>query len=84
MHCADCGAILNETSVFDTHKELRQAWPFLCLGGPLNTRECANGCRSTFTDCNFNTKMQVYDGDTNEHLPFEKLDDLPRNREEVI
>jgi hypothetical protein len=51
VECGNCGAELNR-SVPLTAKEYTMA----VLMGPLNTRSCPNGCRSTFSDLNLNTR----------------------------
>jgi len=56
--CADCGGQLNVTSEF-SKKELREAWTHLCFSSGLVAGKCPKGCRSTFSDCNINTRLVV-------------------------
>lgn len=61
--CADCKQELNRTKPL-SGKELHDNWLFIVMGSPLMNNQCPKGCRSTFTDCNMNTKHQiVYAGD---------------------
>lgn len=51
VECADCKAELNRSRPL-TKKDYTLA----VLSGPLVTKPCPNGCRSTFSDCNLNTR----------------------------
>src|SRR5579863_4443701 len=54
LNCADCGKELNRT------KEIKaRDYTLAVLSGPLNTMPCPNGCRSTASDMNMNTKMEI-------------------------
>lgn len=53
LNCADCGAELNRSRVI-TAREYTQA----VLTGPLCTKPCPRGCRSTFSDMNMNTRQR--------------------------
>ncbi len=56
--CADCGGQLNVTSEL-SKQELREAWTHLCFSSGLVAGKCPKGCRSTFSDCNINTRLVV-------------------------
>lgn len=49
--CADCGAELNRSNPLSG-----MDYTFAVMAEPLSTRRCPNGCRSTFSDCNINTR----------------------------
>jgi len=51
VKCADCGAELNRSRPL-TKDNYTQA----VILGPIMTPACPNGCRSTFSDCNLNTR----------------------------
>jgi hypothetical protein len=84
IQCADCGAVLNTSTVFENLQALRDAWVGLCCSSGLVTGSCPKGCRSTFSDCNINTRMSLYDADTEEFFDMRnrRLDELPSTREE--
>lgn len=53
LRCADCGAVLNETiPVSDADKAICAITSGFVAG------QCPNGCRSTFSDMNINTKLE--------------------------
>jgi len=56
--CKECGSKLAETDEM-SGSEMRSDWTRLMLSAPLVTRQCPNGCRSTFSDCNINTDIEI-------------------------
>lgn len=58
--CSDCKEKLLESVEMNEH-ELRSKWSGLVMSAPLNTPSCDKGCRATFSDCNANTDMEIYD-----------------------
>lgn len=56
--CKDCGEELNRSVVL-TGKSIKKNWTKIVLGSGLNTKKCPNGCRSTFSDININTKLKI-------------------------
>lgn len=59
LHCGDCDNQLNET-VEMTGKELGSSWTGMVMGSGFAAGKCSNGCRSTFSDLNINTKLNVH------------------------
>lgn len=55
IHCADCGAELNRTPPL-TDEQAAEARVFSAFAAG----RCPNGCRSTFTDLNINTRIQSH------------------------
>jgi len=58
--CGNCGNILNETSKMSKNEILKQ-WTSLVIGSAFASGKCKNGCRSTFSDCNINTELKIFD-----------------------
>ena len=56
--CNDCGKQLNETSEM-SGKEIKNLWTDMVLASGLVTGKCPNGCRSTYSDLNINTKLRI-------------------------
>lgn len=55
IHCAECGRELNRTvPLTDDQKSFARVSSGLAAG------PCPNGCRSTFTDLNLNTRIQEH------------------------
>jgi len=54
LKCRDCGEVLNETEPFPDKEEGRVAVSSGLAAGP-----CPKGCRSTFSDLNMNTTLEV-------------------------
>lgn len=63
LRCADCGHELNRTIAM-TEQDIKRNWARLCIGSGLVAGKCPNGCSSTFSDCNINTKMTEEDVQT--------------------
>ncbi len=63
--CADCGAVLNTA---EHVPESKKAWVAFTSGGAAGP--CPNGCRSTFSDMNWNTKLEWHA----EHVePYQRI-----------
>ena len=58
--CSDCGEVLNQTIEMSA-KEIYDEWSSLVIGSAFASGKCKNGCRSTFSDCNINTDMKIFD-----------------------
>lgn len=67
--CADCDQKLNET-VELTANEIYKDWGRITMGAGFNAGNCPNGCRSTFSDLNINTRQKVVDAETGEAVVF--------------
>lgn len=53
LTCADCGRVLNTAEHVPESAKSKVA-----LSSGLAAGECPNGCRSTFSDLNLNTKLE--------------------------
>jgi hypothetical protein len=56
IKCADCGEELNRTLPFPPEAEAKIRMTSALAAGP-----CPKGCRSTFTDMNINTRIEMLD-----------------------
>lgn len=56
LKCKDCGTVLNETKPFPPEKE-----GLIRMGSPMMAGQCPKGCRSTFSDLNMNTTLEISD-----------------------
>ena len=52
LSCADCGTELDRTKPL-TEKQAARAR----VASGLSNAKCPKGCRSTFSDCNWNTRI---------------------------
>lgn len=53
MYCRDCGIELDRTRPLEK-AEVNRAM----MASGLNNVKCPKGCRSTFSDCNWNTRIE--------------------------
>lgn len=58
LKCAGCGIELNRSKVM-TGKEIYKSWTSIVITSGFNAGSCSNGCRSTFSDLNINTKLEI-------------------------
>lgn len=58
--CGECGNILNETKKM-SKEEIHNEWTSLVISSAFASGKCENGCRATFSDCNINTTLKIYD-----------------------
>ena len=65
--CHDCGAILNSSIDMD-RETLNDKWSLLVISSGLVTGKCPKGCRATFSDCNINTDMKIFDVSANAYI----------------
>lgn len=86
VHCKDCDEVLNTSRVYETLDEMQKSWMMMVFSSGLVTGKCPKGCRATFSDCNINTTLKVYDADSGEHFDLKdrRLSDLPTTRTEVV
>lgn len=54
IHCADCGKELNRSIPFEKQDEAKVRMTSGFAAGP-----CPEGCRSTFSDLNINTRVKI-------------------------
>lgn len=54
LKCKDCGKELNRSVPFEAKDEAKIRFSSGLAAGP-----CPNGCRSTFSDLNINTKLEI-------------------------
>lgn len=84
IHCNDCGGVLNTSTPFENKEQLSERWANLCFSGALMAGKCPNGCRSTFSDMNINTRMIIYDADSGDSFKGQHINDIPALREELV
>jgi hypothetical protein len=53
VKCADCAAELARSNPLT-----KEQYTMAVLSAPLITKPCPNGCRSTWSDCNINTRHE--------------------------
>ena len=70
--CGDCGGKLNNSSEM-TEDELCQRWIRLVISSGFDAGKCSNGCGSTWSDLNINTKMEIFNVTENKYVDIDKL-----------
>lgn len=58
VHCGDCGEIILRGQPM-TGKDMAAKWILIVASAPLSTPKCPKGCRSTYSDCNANSKLRI-------------------------
>jgi hypothetical protein len=67
--CHDCRAQLNAT-VEMTAAQVYDDWTQLVMSSGFVSGKCKQGCRSTFSDLNINTTLQIVDAGTGKKVEF--------------
>ena len=67
--CAECGTVLNE-SIKLTAAEIIRSWVRIVIATPLFTKKCFKGCTPTYSDCNANINIKIYDIETGKEIDF--------------
>lgn len=75
--CQECGRHLNQSKPMEASKMVSR-WNLIIIGAPLQTKPCAQGCRSTESDMNANTKLEIREESTGKAVTFEALRKLVR------
>lgn len=70
--CSDCGEKLNST-IEMTKEELEKSWSRLVMSSPLVTGACPKGCVPTYSDCNANTKLKIYDMESKSYIDTDEF-----------